>query len=56
MLLITACILNRYAQAALHLDLRQVEWLFLTCRNYWIVTIEEEEEEDFLPEDDTYDN
>ena len=25
-------------QAALYLGLRQKEWLFLTCHNYWIVT------------------
>ena len=24
-------------QAALYLGLRQMEWLFLTCHNYWIV-------------------
>ena len=34
---ITACILNRYAQATSHLGLRQMEWLFLTRQNYWIV-------------------
>jgi hypothetical protein len=26
-----------HVQAALHLGLRHMEWLFLTCHNYWIV-------------------
>ena len=26
-----------YMQAALYLGLRQMEWLFLSCHNYWIV-------------------
>jgi hypothetical protein len=29
--------LKRYVQAALYLGLRQMEWLFLSCHNYWIV-------------------
>ena len=33
----TTLALKKYMQAALHLGLRQMEWLFLTCHNYWIV-------------------
>ncbi|KAH8998498.1 hypothetical protein EDB92DRAFT_1835508 [Lactarius akahatsu] len=31
--LISKVLLN----AALHLGLREMEWLFLTCHNYWII-------------------
>jgi hypothetical protein len=28
---------NKYMQSALYLGLKQMEWLFLSCHNYWIV-------------------
>jgi hypothetical protein len=34
---ITTSVLQRYVQAALYLGLRQMEWLFFSCHNYWIV-------------------
>jgi hypothetical protein len=34
---ITTSVLQRYVQAALYLGWRQMEWLFLSCHNYWIV-------------------
>ena len=34
---VTTFVLQRYVQAALYLGLRQMEWLFLSCHNYWIV-------------------
>ena len=37
LLSVMVSILKRDMQAALHLGLRQMEWLFLTCLNYWIV-------------------
>ena len=34
---ITTSVLRRYVQAALYLGLRQMQWLFLSCHDYWIV-------------------
>jgi hypothetical protein len=34
---VTTSVLKQYVQAALYLGLRKLEWLFLSCHNYWIV-------------------
>jgi hypothetical protein len=34
---VTTLVLTKHMQSALYLGLRQMEWLFLSCHNYWIV-------------------